>query len=193
MSGVEALILTRFHGAWYPWSVYVSDTVDTVPAFTLVYTYLKDRRKAYVILGALAVACAITLMLKPLVSEPRPFTVGVVKPLITADHPFWSFPSGHATRAFALAASCTLERIGPWPLFWLWTIAVGTSRVTLGVHWPHDVLAGAAIGVFSAWYVHRTRNAWIRLFSTLPWARDSKDMARRLKTRYRGRVVVTRK
>lgn len=68
-----------------------------------------------------------------------------------------SFPSGHATTAFALMT--------PWimyfdhPLAWV-SIGIATatslSRVTLRYHWPSDVLAGAMIGAsVSIWLSRR--------------------------------------
>ena len=58
-----------------------------------------------------------------------------------------SFPSGHATTSFAcatlLAAAVPRLRV---PLYVLAT-AIAWSRVYVGVHYPLDVLAGAALGL----------------------------------------------
>ena len=64
---------------------------------------------------------------------------------ITASDEF-SFPSGHTCAAFLLWALCSA--VAPWimmPLL-IWAIAVGCSRVILGVHFPADILAGAILG-----------------------------------------------
>jgi membrane-associated phospholipid phosphatase len=58
----------------------------------------------------------------------------------------YSFPSGHATTAFAAAAAVgVLHPRLRWPLLGLAAV-VGFSRVYLGVHWGLDVLAGAMLG-----------------------------------------------
>ncbi|HWB47972.1 MAG TPA: phosphatase PAP2 family protein [Stellaceae bacterium] len=72
-----------------------------------------------------------------------------------ADH--WSFPSGHATTAAALATA--LWCLWPRPV-WLYVAAAGliaVSRVVTGQHYLSDVVAGAAIGVV----VVRVTAAWM--------------------------------
>lgn len=68
-----------------------------------------------------------------------------------------SFPSGHTTTAFAVAAAVTneTERWQPhaaWivgPLMYIGATSVGLSRMYHSRHWGSDVAIGAAIGTFS--------------------------------------------
>jgi membrane-associated phospholipid phosphatase len=75
-------------------------------------------------------------------------TIHVVGP---AYH-FHSFPSGHATTAFALAALCVLGfRLRAWSVLPVAVaVLVGISRCAVGVHWPLDVLGGAFGGWLAA-------------------------------------------
>lgn len=91
-----------------------------------------------------------TELLKLVVRRPRPFVQIVDAPATLIDHPAsFSFPSGDAT--FAVGAAVALGAVAPrwrWPAL-LFALAVLFERVAVGVHYPTDVLAGAALGTAS--------------------------------------------
>lgn len=62
----------------------------------------------------------------------------------------FSFPSGHASNAFAAATVVSHYYGRKWgiPLFVLSTF-VSLSRLEAGKHWPSDLVAGAALGYIS--------------------------------------------
>lgn len=104
----------------------------------------------------LAVALSFVLVddvMKPLFARQRPFEVTSAITLIDARPTTPAFPSGHAAMAAAgaLAGSRLMPAAGValWPL----CILIAISRIYLGVHWPSDVLAGAAVGLGAAWFV----------------------------------------
>ena len=71
-----------------------------------------------------------------------------------------SFPSGHAATSFACAATLApfVSRTGAVVLYVL-AAGIAYSRVYVGVHYPLDVLAGAAIGLLVATALRRLRAA----------------------------------
>ena len=74
-----------------------------------------------------------------------------------------SFPSGHTTLAFSLAAGLDRETRGPWVPAIAYSAATITawSRVHDQDHWPTDVVAGAVLGVWASGKFDRVvRHEW---------------------------------
>lgn len=66
-----------------------------------------------------------------------------------------SFPSGHATFFFALAVAIYFVRPKWFYYFLSGAIVMGIARIFVGVHYPIDILGGAAIGVLSVYLVNK--------------------------------------
>ena len=86
--------------------------------------------------------------LKDFFAQPRPFNFDPSVAITTARG--YGLPSGHAQGATVLWGS-----IAAWvDTGWFWAVSItviiliGVSRVYLGVHFPTDVLAGWAVGIF---------------------------------------------
>jgi undecaprenyl-diphosphatase len=75
-------------------------------------------------------------------------------PCFPAPYAYASFPSGHATTAFAAAVLLALWYPRWAPIFAGLAALVGLSRIVLGSHFPSDVLAGALLGSLIALAVH---------------------------------------
>lgn len=59
-----------------------------------------------------------------------------------------SFPSSHAAMSFAAATIMTYIHPELWPLLYGLAFLMSWTRVYVGVHYPSDVLAGTAVGLF---------------------------------------------
>ena len=146
-----------------------------------VATYLAlagKRGAALFVLVAIAGAALASTGLKELTGRERPPFVGEAAAADLTS----SFPSGHSTGAAAayLTLGVLLARFEPRhrhkvflvALAALVTLAVGLSRVYLGVHWPTDVLAGWTLGAGWAlfcWTVARLLQHRGRIEPTPDW------------------------
>jgi undecaprenyl-diphosphatase len=123
----------------------------------------RTRRVGRSLAGVLAVTAVTVFSLKAAFHRVRPcYALPHVRPLVFDAPTDFSFPSGHAAGSFAVAVflavllirspragavaaggrSQTAAAIG----LLLFACGVGLSRIALGVHFPADVLAGAALG-----------------------------------------------
>lgn len=107
----------------------------------------RRRRRQWLTLSAAALCShAASVVVKRIVRRKRPHDERIVIGVGTPSK--LSFPSSHATST--AAALTVLARItgSPWPLAGVPVMML--SRMVLGVHYPTDVAAGAALGVATA-------------------------------------------
>ena len=123
-----------------------------VPVAMAVAAWIKHDKgllKDAVYVGtSVAGAFVVTYGMKYLVDRERPYDKYPDRVHAYSHEGSPSFPSGHTATAFALATSLSVK----YPKWYviapsaLWACSVGVSRMNEGVHYPSDVLAGAAIG-----------------------------------------------
>ena len=135
---------------WISAAGYLYGVVPFDIALVLALTLLRRFREATFAAVALGGAALLNIAAKQLFARVRPSLWESISPEST-----FSFPSGHAMGSATLA--CVLIALAwgthaRWPVFMLagaFALAVGLSRVYLGVHYPSDILAGWAAA--TAW------------------------------------------
>lgn len=99
---------------------------------------------------ALALGGSMVYLFNILISfwwwRPRPFLAQGIEPLIQLGENTKSFPSDHTALAFFLAYLLVAHRRQWWWAYFV-AAAIALGRVVVGVHYPLDVLAGAAVGI----------------------------------------------
>ena len=116
----------------------------------LVWGGRKGRIVALLSLVLLLFSDSMSYLLKLLVQRPRPCHVLPHVHLLAGCSRSFSFPSNHASNVFALGAYFAFfyrRLLAPALIIFL---AVGLSRIYLGVHYPSDVAGGAIVGLVCA-------------------------------------------
>ena len=138
----------------------LGDSEMKYPAFSVfaVSLFTDDTRfqdASFTSFQSILYAGYITKALKQIVGRARPET-GLDGQAFAPFSGHRSFPSGHATAAFALVTPWVIYYPGPvtYSLFAL-SASTAIARIARDKHWPTDVVAGAAIGFFTARFLSR--------------------------------------
>jgi undecaprenyl-diphosphatase len=93
------------------------------------------------------VALIVAQVISHIAERPRPFLAlpDNSHVLVDSSHDF-TFPSDHATAGFAVAVAIAMRMPRLGAALVVLAAAISVSRVAVGVHYPGDVLAGAALG-----------------------------------------------
>lgn len=86
---------------------------------------------------------ASELILKNLIMRPRPPMAALTD---------YSFPSSHATIAWALAVVLAAKEPRLKYFYYTLAILICLSRIYLGDHYPSDVVAGSVLGFAIGWF-----------------------------------------
>ena len=151
----SALCVTVSHTSQYRlirnWFRMISRLGDGVFWYVLMLAILATQQADGIkpVLHMLAAGLTGTVIYKWLKAKtlrPRPYQVRQDVLMYGKPLDYFSFPSGHTLHAVAFG----LVALFYYPLLAVvlmpFIVMVGISRVVLGLHYPSDVLAGAAIG-----------------------------------------------
>jgi membrane-associated phospholipid phosphatase len=128
-------------GKYSKWGDFLGHSVPNI-AYVLAmggdYLFTHDQKaldRTVLMTKSTLYAGALTTIAKPIINERRP------------NGGKSSFPSGHATTAFAFSSVIAMEHSLPWGIAANAMAAfVGFSRINDNAHYLHDVIAGATVG-----------------------------------------------
>jgi len=126
--------------------------------FVLVLFWKKSYFKKIVFasLGSALVARFVFVsVIRYFIYSPRPFLILENVNRLMNHELESSFPSGHASFYFALAMGVYLYNKKAGLVFLVLAGLMGLARIFVSVHWPLDILAGAGLGIFTAYIMER--------------------------------------
>ena len=158
---------------------FLSAILVWVPLYFAILAYIgyRNKRKFWIILLFIIAAVALTdqtaLLIKNLVERFRPChepsLEGLVHMVNGKCGGRYGFVSSHAANSFNIAFVSLLFIRKRWftVSIVLWALAVGYSRIYLGVHYPGDVLCGSILGALIGsgmyrLYSHTGRNILVK-------------------------------
>ena len=147
--------INDFAGKW-PWLDQVGIFVASGMAYVLFAVlvalwFLRKEHRRMVLVSILSAVIArgvFVEIIRAFYHRARPISVDAVHQLVTNDA--WAFPSGHAAFFFALATGVFLYNKKLGTIYYFFAALMGLARIFIGVHWPTDILVGAALGMLTA-------------------------------------------
>lgn len=126
-----------------------------VVVITLGLLARRQGGRALIPLGGYVGGEALVYLTRAYIHRPRPLTAVSPAPgsVPGVHETSYSFPSGHATGAAATLVCLAGLAAITWRIWWPWLIgilaalAVGASRLVLGVHWFSDVAFGLVVAL----------------------------------------------
>lgn len=150
----------------------ISTEVPIIVLFSALMYWCINKKYGQRLLFSLIGNFVVNTGIKEYVRAPRPIGTEGLESLRISTATGYSFPSGHTQTATSFWTSFMILAKNNWMyiLGIIMILAVGTSRLYLGVHWPIDVVFGWILGIlFSVIfikvfdYVDESKKYWILL------------------------------
>ena len=146
--------------------VFCASILIWIEAAAVIVFFVQDRRRSWAFAGA-AVSGAVAWLASEgiglLYFRPRPFAeLAAARTLIDKSPLDKSFPSDHASIAFAIAFAVYFADRRWGGVLLVLAAVIALARVFVGVHYFSDVVAGCFLGFICAFIVHRLIHNFLR-------------------------------
>ncbi len=124
-----------------------SEVTEGVIAALIYFLSKPNRKLAVGIVTAILVSNVVVFVLDSVYFRPRPYQLLGNAYLPLGRDESSSFPSGHSTRAFAIASVFTVLKGRKYAAVFIIAGGIAISRILVGVHFPLDIMGGAFLGI----------------------------------------------
>lgn len=180
----ELMLLMNYDGGlwsdcfWFAYSykwTWIASAVSILVVFFLLYRHHWRKLLLLILITVLVVTLCDQItsgIFKPWVQRLRPSRDPLLQDLLFYVNDYrggrYGFMSSHAANSFGMAMwlSCLFRNRTFRCCIFVWAILNSYSRIYLGVHYPGDIICGAAVGLLCGWfcywlYSRLCRTSWI--------------------------------